>query len=528
MRTTWSRPDTTGVPRLFLHTRVAPPIFTLSGQVMDTGHVPLPDVAVIAGPHRTTTGSDGSFSFPYLVGGTYTLSAARPGYLFSPPRRTVSVLADLAHQDFIGFPGAGGDGWLDLPFAYDGTPATFLSILRDTDEGGLVDAWFDHDAPTYAKNGSILLWDGRSRTAAPYHTNLGCFERRCYDGHDGVDFPYRDPDRTTPNIYEPIAIYPAAEGRVAAVVTSCHDAGRFCNRGYGNEVLLYHDNGYFTRYSHLDTVTVDTNAGWITSDTQLGVMGSTGNAYGVHLHFAVHQDDGNGQWDGDKIDLPLDPFGWLGVEPDPWTATGEPPGPGPVSRHLWRYSPTAEAVVAESQPATLRDGSGAVTANLPAGTFAGQVARRTDHRRGPCPGRPAAAQSGPRLPVTSAGVAPSGRTACARPSHRVRRRLCGGRDAPSGVGRSAAVSMAGRRGVDACAHGGGHRGAGHLCGDRPAGRVRPASAAALPRRPARTGRRLLRRGRRTARRRPADPAVRPARRRGLAPARGHRRHDATP
>ena len=201
-----------GVPRLFLHTRAAPPTYTLSGQVVDTGHVPLPDVDVIAGPHRTVTGPDGSFTFPYLVGGTYTLAAAKPGYLFSPPRRTVSVLTDLTHQDFIGFPGAGGDGWLDLPFAYDGTPATFLSILRDTDEGGLVDAWFDHDTPTYAKNGGVLLWDGRLRTAAPYHTNLGCFERRCYDGHDGIDFPYRDPDPTTPNVYDPIAIYPAAAG----------------------------------------------------------------------------------------------------------------------------------------------------------------------------------------------------------------------------------------------------------------------------------------------------------------------------
>ncbi len=358
-----------GVPRLYLHTRTAPPTFTLSGQVVDTGRVPLPDVAVMAGPHRTVTGPDGSFSLPYLVGGTYTLAVARPGYLFSPPRRTLSVLTDLAHQDFVGFPDASGDGWLELPFAYDGQPSTFLATLRDTDEGGLVDAWFDHDAPTYAKNGAILLWDGRPRTTGAYHTNLGCFERRCYDGHDGVDFPYRDPDATTPGVYEPITVYPAAAGRVAAVVTTCRDGGRFCNRGYGDEVLLYHDNGYFTRYSHLDPVSVDTAAGWITPETAIGVMGSTGNSYGVHLHFAVHQDDGNGLWDGDAIDLPLDPFGWLGVELDPWTATYG----GPASRRLWRYSPTAEAVLSEAQPATLRDGSGAVTANLPAGTFAGQV-----------------------------------------------------------------------------------------------------------------------------------------------------------
>lgn len=360
-------PEATGVPNLFLHERRPPPVYAISGRVLDGQQAPLAGITVAAGPQRTTTGADGRYTLDYLVGGTYTLVAAQPGYTFSPSRRTVSLLRDMTGQDFVataGMPAA----FLDLPFAYDGTTASFLRVLRDTDEGGLVDAWFDHDAPTYAKNDRIVLWDGQPRTGAAYNERLGCFERRCYDGHDGVDFPYRDPDPTTPG-YEPIVIRPAAAGRVAAVVDGCGPGDRRCNGGYGNEVLLYHDNGYFTRYSHLENPAVRGDAGWITPDATLGEMGATGNSYGIHLHFAVHRDDGNGRWDGDKIDLPVDPFGWTGDAVDPWAADYA----GPVSQWLWRSSPTAEVTLLGSDGATLRDGTGSVGVEIPAGALAGQV-----------------------------------------------------------------------------------------------------------------------------------------------------------
>lgn len=360
-------PGTAGVPSLFLHERRIPPLYAISGRVVDVQQAPLAGVTVAAGAQRTTTDANGRYTLDYLVGGTYTLAAAKPGYTFSPPRRTISLLEDMTAQDFVatgGMPAA----FLDLPFAYDGTTPSLLRILRDTDEGGMVDAWFDHDAPTYAKNERIVLWDGQPRTGAAYNERLGCFERRCYDGHDGIDFPYRDPDPTTPG-YESIVIRPAAAGRVAAVVAGCGPGDRRCNGGYGNEVILYHDNGYFTRYSHLEDPSVTVGAGWISLDTTLGEMGATGNSYGVHLHFAVHRDDGNGRWDGDAVDLPVDPFGWTGERVDPWTADYA----GPVSQWLWRSSPTAEVILLGSDGATLRDGTGSVGVEIPAGALAGQV-----------------------------------------------------------------------------------------------------------------------------------------------------------
>ena len=366
-------PDAVGVPGLYLHERVDAPTFTLAGQVAESSGLPVAGAVVAAGPHRTLTDGDGRFQLSTLVGGTYTLAAAKPGYTFSPPRRTISLLNNLAGQDFLAFAGGDPDAFLDLPLFYDGSAATLLVLLRDTDEGGLIDAWFDHDTPTYTKNGSMLLWDGRRRDQTPYNETLGCFERRCYDGHDGVDYPYRDPDPSTPT-FEAVLVRPAAPGVVAATVDNCNGGDRWCNGGYGNEVILWHDNGYFTRYSHLATVAVeevatDTSEQWLTPERALGEMGSTGNSFGTHLHFATHRDNGNGVWDGGQVDLPVDPFGWAGLEPDPWAAGTT----GTVSRWLWRFNPTTEAILLGSEGTTLRDGVGTVTVRIPAGALAGQV-----------------------------------------------------------------------------------------------------------------------------------------------------------
>ncbi len=361
--------DTAGVPHLYLHARSDPPAYAVRGRIVDLAGAPVAGVVVAAGPHRAVSGDDGSYALTPLVGGTYSLVAAKAGYTLSPPRRTVSLLTDLRDQDFVAAPGSAADAFLDLPFAYDGSASTFLRLLRDTDEGGWIDAWFDHDAPTYAKNGRMVLWDGRVRSTGAYQTHLGCYERRCYDGHDGIDFPYRDPDPATPDVFEPIPILPAAPGRVAAVVSHCTDGDRWCNGGYGNEVVLYHDNGYFTRYSHLDRPAVGTAPVWVTRETVLGNMGSTGNSFGVHLHFALHRDDGNGRWDGEKIDLPVDPFGWAGSEADPWVALHG----GPPSRRFWRFNPISEVILLGSEGAVLRDAAESVTLQIPPGAVAGQV-----------------------------------------------------------------------------------------------------------------------------------------------------------
>lgn len=64
--------------------------------------------------------------------------------------------------------------------------------------------------------------------------------------------------------------------------------------GYGNQVLVYHpDYDTYTRYCHMCTVTVNVGD-YITAETIIGYVGSTGNSTGPHLHLEYIVPDGSG------------------------------------------------------------------------------------------------------------------------------------------------------------------------------------------------------------------------------------------
>lgn len=56
--------------------------------------------------------------------------------------------------------------------------------------------------------------------------------------------------------------------------------------GYGNTVTIDHGNGIRTLYAHLSSISVSMGSA-IAQGQQVGIMGNTGNSYGVHLHFEV-------------------------------------------------------------------------------------------------------------------------------------------------------------------------------------------------------------------------------------------------
>jgi len=61
---------------------------------------------------------------------------------------------------------------------------------------------------------------------------------------------------------------------------------RHSNVGYGNWVLIEHNNGYWTQYAHLHTIDVQYNQ-WVEQGEQIGTIGSTGSSTGPHLHFEI-------------------------------------------------------------------------------------------------------------------------------------------------------------------------------------------------------------------------------------------------
>ncbi len=63
------------------------------------------------------------------------------------------------------------------------------------------------------------------------------------------------------------------------------------NGGYGNKIVIDHQNGYRTVYAHLDSISVSAGQK-VEKGSSIGIMGATGDAHGVHLHFEMYQ---NGQ-----------------------------------------------------------------------------------------------------------------------------------------------------------------------------------------------------------------------------------------
>lgn len=61
----------------------------------------------------------------------------------------------------------------------------------------------------------------------------------------------------------------------------------------GNHVVIKHDNGYYSYYLHMSSLSVAVGQS-VSAGQMLGGMGTTGNSTGVHLHFSIS----TGLWSG--------------------------------------------------------------------------------------------------------------------------------------------------------------------------------------------------------------------------------------
>jgi len=57
---------------------------------------------------------------------------------------------------------------------------------------------------------------------------------------------------------------------------------------YGNRIVINHNNGYTTLYGHLSSINVEVGQ-VVEKGSVIGIMGSTGNSTGTHLHFEVEK-----------------------------------------------------------------------------------------------------------------------------------------------------------------------------------------------------------------------------------------------
>lgn len=74
------------------------------------------------------------------------------------------------------------------------------------------------------------------------------------------------------------------------ITAADHGVIEFVGRdgSYGNKIVINHNNGMKTIYAHLSSMDVRVGQ-TVEKGMKIGIMGSTGNSTGIHLHFEVHQ-----------------------------------------------------------------------------------------------------------------------------------------------------------------------------------------------------------------------------------------------
>ncbi len=104
------------------------------------------------------------------------------------------------------------------------------------------------------------------------------------NGHLGIDLVTSDRE-----------IYSATDGTVRVVA--------FDGAGWGNYISIGDKNGKRHIYCHLQKAEVKVGQS-VKAGTRIGIMGMTGNATGVHLHYQINSSDGVAQNPADFLNIP--------------------------------------------------------------------------------------------------------------------------------------------------------------------------------------------------------------------------------
>lgn len=127
-------------------------------------------------------------------------------------------------------------------------------------------AYGDIQLSSLPTHNTIILADSLSKWVCPYQTKVfSKFGYRHRRRHQGVDLPY---PQGTP-------VKAAFDGRVRVSMYY---------KGYGNLIIIRHDNGLETYYGHLSKRNVEAGE-WVHAGDVIALGGSTGRSSGPHLHF---------------------------------------------------------------------------------------------------------------------------------------------------------------------------------------------------------------------------------------------------
>ena len=193
--------------------------------------------------------------------------------------------------------------FLELPWDYQSKKMSFNDSVLG------IGSYFDHEYPLLSVPsltepaevaGSTLGYDGKKPKG------------RFYSSHDGYDYASRA------NVGYGDPVLAAADG------IATYGGYNLC----GNFILIDHENGFQTKYCHLQPEGLITNKIGekieVTQGQQIGKVGYSGNVFptgiqGSHIHFMVIEDKNrDGNFDDNVPDGLVDPLGWQSEDPDPW------------------------------------------------------------------------------------------------------------------------------------------------------------------------------------------------------------------
>lgn len=190
------------------------------------------------------------------------------------------------------------EAFLGIPFDYVGQGKTFEQVALNPE------SWFDHEYPLADVLCTklfcpldIIRYDSQSRNRT----------LDAYKHHNGYDYSSGNGAALD------VPVLAAASGSAEYIKEAS-------SGGYGNLVKITHDNVYQTWYGHLQPQK-DPISGNVNKGDKIGLVGTSGNSSGPHIHFTVLKNI-NGDNKFDYNDIPygfVDPLGWEGSYTDPWT-----------------------------------------------------------------------------------------------------------------------------------------------------------------------------------------------------------------
>jgi murein DD-endopeptidase MepM/ murein hydrolase activator NlpD len=89
-----------------------------------------------------------------------------------------------------------------------------------------------------------------------------------------------------PGVHQGVDLGSASSSTIVAADSGLVVYAGWANGGYGNTVMIDHGNGFQTLYAHMSAIAVSCGQS-VGQGSAIGVVGSTGNSTGPHLHFEI-------------------------------------------------------------------------------------------------------------------------------------------------------------------------------------------------------------------------------------------------